>query len=77
VTGVGAVSPVGLGNEFWDSLVAGKSGIGRLPSWADEYPAKVRPFPHCSRPHLPRNGRALLCLDLFLGPVSTIVPSTI
>lgn len=44
VTGVGAVSPVGWGAEFWDSLVAGKSGVGRLPSWADEYPATVSDF---------------------------------
>jgi 3-oxoacyl-[acyl-carrier-protein] synthase II len=31
VTGVGVVSPVGIGNEaFWNNLVAGKSGIGFL-----------------------------------------------
>ncbi|MGQ9630004.1 MAG: beta-ketoacyl-ACP synthase II [bacterium] len=31
VTGVGVVSPVGTGKEkFWDSLRAGKSGIGRI-----------------------------------------------
>ena len=29
ITGVGAVSPVGIGKEkFWNNLVEGKSGIG-------------------------------------------------
>ncbi|MEN6413486.1 MAG: beta-ketoacyl-ACP synthase II [Veillonellales bacterium] len=30
ITGLGAITPVGIGrNEFWQSLIAGKSGIGR------------------------------------------------
>lgn len=37
VTGVGVVSPVGIGNDaFWESLLAGRSGIGFLkafPHW--------------------------------------------
>ena len=41
VTGIGSVSPLGEGAEFWDGLIAGRSGIVPLPSWADEYPAKV------------------------------------
>lgn len=41
ITGVGAVSPLGWGDDFWNGLVEGRSGIGRLPSWADDYPAKV------------------------------------
>lgn len=33
VTGLGVVSPVGIGvNKFWDSLVNGKSGISRIES---------------------------------------------
>lgn len=33
ITGVGVVSPVGIGNDrFWDNLVAGRSGIGPLQS---------------------------------------------
>ena len=29
VTGVGVVSPIGIGKEaFWQSLISGKSGIG-------------------------------------------------
>ena len=44
ITGVGAVSPLGWGDDFWNGLIEGRSGITRLPSWADEYPAKVRLF---------------------------------
>lgn len=41
VTGLGAVSPVGIGaHTMFDALCEGKSGIVRLPSWADEFPAK-------------------------------------
>lgn len=41
ITGVGAVSPLGWGDDFWNGLVEGRSGIVRLPSWADEYPARI------------------------------------
>jgi 3-oxoacyl-(acyl-carrier-protein) synthase len=42
VTGLGAVTPVGIGSEVtYKALCVGKSGIVRLPSWADEYPAQV------------------------------------
>jgi len=42
VTGVGCVCSVGVGSQnFFDNLVAGKSGISKMPSWADEYPCKV------------------------------------
>ena len=41
VTGVGAVSPLGWGDDFWNGLIAGKSGITKLPEWADEYPANI------------------------------------
>ena len=42
VTGIGAVTPVGIGGHVaFDAMVAGKCGIKRLPSWADEYPAQV------------------------------------
>jgi len=31
ITGLGVISPVGIGHEtFWQSLLAGKSGIGRI-----------------------------------------------
>lgn len=35
VTGVGVVSPIGLGQEaFWNNLIAGRSGIGPLTAFA-------------------------------------------
>jgi len=35
ITGVGVISPVGLGHEaFWSNLIAGRSGIGPISSFA-------------------------------------------
>ena len=58
VTGIGAVSPVGIGREaFWDALLAGRSGIGPVTSF-DASRFKVRlgaevrdfdPVPWCRR----------------------------
>lgn len=42
VTGLGAVTPVGIGAEVaYKAMCEGKSGIVKLPSWADEYPAQL------------------------------------
>lgn len=42
VTGVGAVTPVGIGADVsYKAMCEGKSGISRLPSWADEFPSKL------------------------------------
>jgi len=42
VTGLGAVTPVGIGaDEAYKALCEGKSGLRRLPAWADEYPAQL------------------------------------
>jgi 3-oxoacyl-[acyl-carrier-protein] synthase II len=42
VTGVGAVTPVGIGADVsYKAMCEGKSGIRKLPSWADEYPAQL------------------------------------
>jgi 3-oxoacyl-[acyl-carrier-protein] synthase II len=43
VTGVGAVTPIGLNSEeFWAGLSAGKSGVGLITRWdASVYPAKL------------------------------------
>ena len=42
ITGIGAITPVGNNaHEAYDNLCAGKSGIRRLPSWADEFPAQL------------------------------------
>ncbi|MDD2852941.1 MAG: beta-ketoacyl-ACP synthase II [Desulfuromonadaceae bacterium] len=43
ITGVGAVSPLGCGNaKNWDSLVAGKSGVGLITRFdASDMPVKI------------------------------------
>lgn len=43
VTGVGVVSPIGIGREsFWENLIAGVSGIDRLSAFtADQLPSKL------------------------------------
>lgn len=43
ITGLGVVSPVGIGTDvFWESLLAGKSGIGPITEFdASEYPVKI------------------------------------
>jgi 3-oxoacyl-[acyl-carrier-protein] synthase II len=42
ITGLGAITPVGHGAETaYQALCAGKNGISKLPSWADEFPAQL------------------------------------
>ncbi len=43
ITGLGAVTPIGIGKEkFWDSLIAGKNGIGRITHFdPTDYPAQI------------------------------------
>ncbi len=43
VTGLGAVSPFGIGvDKFWDSIIAGKSGIARTTAInLDKHPVKI------------------------------------
>lgn len=43
ITGLGVVSPVGIGvEEFWNNLLAGKSGIGPITEFdASEFPVKI------------------------------------
>jgi len=43
ITGLGMITPVGIGKEvFWDNIVAGKSGIDRVHSFAvDDYPTQI------------------------------------
>ncbi len=34
ITGLGAITPIGIGkNKFWESLIAGKSGIGQITAF--------------------------------------------
>ncbi|MCW3489934.1 beta-ketoacyl-ACP synthase II [Dethiobacter alkaliphilus] len=43
VTGLGAVTPVGIGKEiFWENLCSGKSGISRVSHFnVDDYPTQI------------------------------------
>jgi 3-oxoacyl-[acyl-carrier-protein] synthase II len=43
VTGIGPVTPVGVGRaDFWDALVAGRSGIGKVTLFdATEFPVRI------------------------------------
>ena len=43
ITGVGVISPVGIGKEaFWDAMMAGKNGIGRITRFdPTDYKAQV------------------------------------
>ncbi len=43
ISGVGTVSPIGIGNEsFWDSLIQGRSGIGPLQSVPSQgFPSRI------------------------------------
>ncbi|MCL2761143.1 MAG: beta-ketoacyl-[acyl-carrier-protein] synthase II, partial [Desulfuromonadales bacterium] len=43
VTGIGLVSPLGIGNkENWDSLIAGKSGITKITHFdASDLPVQI------------------------------------
>jgi len=43
VTGIGVVSPIGNNpDEFWDSLAAGRSGIGRITAFdPSEFPSQI------------------------------------
>jgi 3-oxoacyl-[acyl-carrier-protein] synthase II len=50
VTGVGVVSPIGIGKDrFWEGLVAGRSGVGRITrfdvsGWDTQIAAEVKDF---------------------------------
>jgi 3-oxoacyl-[acyl-carrier-protein] synthase II len=43
ITGIGPVTPVGIGREsFWDSLVAGRSGVGEVTLFdASDFPVRI------------------------------------
>jgi len=43
VTGVGVISPIGIGKEkFWDNLIKGRSGISYIEKFpTDDYPTKI------------------------------------
>ena len=42
VTGIGVVSALGSGDDFWDALLAGKSGIDEISAFdASKYPTRI------------------------------------
>jgi len=41
VTGVGALTPIGSGDDFFTNLLKGDHAFGPLPEWADEFPCKT------------------------------------
>ena len=43
VTGIGAITPIGIGKEdFWDSLIKGRSGIGNITKFdTSDYDTKI------------------------------------
>jgi 3-oxoacyl-[acyl-carrier-protein] synthase II len=68
VTGIGAVTPVGIGREsFWDALISGRSGIGPITLFdASGYPVKIAgevkdfdPIEHMDRKEARRTDRAV------------------
>lgn len=71
-TGVGAVSPIGVGNEaFWASLREGKSGVGRLTAFdicdtPYKLAAEVKDF-DSKRWVKPRKSLKVMCRDIQFG----------
>jgi 3-oxoacyl-[acyl-carrier-protein] synthase II len=68
ITGIGVVSPVGMGREaFWDSLVAGRSGIGPITLFdVSEFPVRIagevkdfEPTEHMDRKEARRTDRVV------------------
>jgi 3-oxoacyl-[acyl-carrier-protein] synthase II len=41
VTGIGAVSAIGSGKDFFPNLMSGKLGVSKLPDWAEEFQCKI------------------------------------
>jgi len=72
ITGIGVVSPIGIGREpFWSGLCAGRSGIGRIgsfdPSWLPvQIAGEVRDFD--PKLHIAnRKALKVMCRDAQLG----------
>src|SRR5690606_22370498 len=63
VTGMGLLSPLGLGYEqSWKSLLAGKSGARRIDRFdVDDLPCKIASL-------IPREGEGAFDPDAFLEP---------
>ena len=75
VTGVGCVSSVGVGSQnFFDSLVAGKSGIQKMPSWAGDSHAHMHTRTHGhtdTRTHAHGHAHAEKCTHMHTHKMQT------
>ena len=72
VTGVGVVTPIGVGaDSFWDSLVAGRSGVSLRPGFEDvqlphRIAASVSDF--VGKEHIkPRKAIKIMCAPVQYG----------
>ncbi len=75
ITGVGVVSPIGIGNEqFWTSLCEGRSGVRSLEMFngSDLPVANAAPVPelHAERYVRPRKALKVMCRDIQLAFVA-------
>ncbi len=68
VTGLGMITPVGTGvDESWNSVLAGKSGIGRITSFdAHDYPVKIAGEVKGFDPADYIDGKEIKKMDLFI-----------
>ena len=63
ITGMGAITPVGNSvKEYWESLIAGKSGIGMITKFdASEIPVKIAANAYCINGSSSRASLIRLC----------------
>jgi len=72
ITGVGVVSPIGIGREaYWDSLRAGRSGVGLLPVAAGndlpvKFGAEIKNFDP-KQFVKPRKSLKVMCREIRMG----------
>ena len=72
ITGIGIVSPIGVGREaFWDSLRAGRSGVGPLPVAAGndlpvKFGAEIKDFDP-KQFVKPRKSLKVMCREIQMG----------
>ena len=72
ITGVGVVSPIGIGREaFWDSLISKSSGVQPIPwlegtKWPIRFGGEVRDF-EPKKYIKPRKSMKVMCREIQLG----------
>lgn len=81
ITGLGAITPLGLTvKDYWDGLVAGKSGIGLITSFdASSFPAKVaaevKGFEPTNYMHIKRADRTARCTHFGIAAAKMALES--